>query len=653
MRTAFSVVAFVGSFFAGFGLAADGAKEHETRLWKDVSGSFQVRARFLDATADKVRLQKADGREISVPLSKLSPADRDYVEKASHPPPAVDAAEAGTPPARRGLRLREPSPSVGDLAPLPADGPTIDAAHAPVEGRFDPDPIDPSPAAETGVVSVCPTDAYDKVSAPKPVDAGCGKLLVSVGRHVITEPDAARGRIFLIDWRERRAEMVWEVPKKLELLDHDPDSGRSVHLEGMDGLGRGGELVVAEGIATGEGKVLFRRTLPGAGQPGFQPTVTWGRLVSSSHLLALFERHVVLWDLPAARVVWRLETGRDAPPAVSPTGLALAVSLPSGVAIVETATGKVLRRFEDSGADRAMAFDPSGSRLAMSEDNRFRVWDLAADVVVAEGIATEHLGAAKLTWVGPRTLLCGFGQAIDTELGMAVWNYALPAGDPVFAAGRVWYAGGSTACEVSALEIPHLPVGYVVGAILAGGEGSLVVGPGSVVSIAVDNRLGPSIAIDEAAIRDALAEACRTAGWVVKEGAPVGLVARLERGEVQELKFRDQRNADSISTASMRPFKAALEIRRGNDLLWTRETRNFPPFMLFLAKDETVQEAVTKYERPDPGFFSRLHLPPRIPRTDGPYQPGFSMLRDGKWSDSARVAPAASGPGPRPGVRPR
>jgi hypothetical protein len=648
MRPAFALLTLVGLSIPVSVMAADDAAQHETRLWKDASGSFQVRARLLDKTGDTVRLQKADGKEVSVPLSKLSPADRDYVEKVTSPRQAADGTEQAPPPPRRGLRLLEPSISVGDGAALPEDGPTIDSASAPVEGRFDPDPADPAPAADPGTVSVCPTDAYDKISMPKPVDAGCRKLLVSVGRHVITEPNAARGRIFLVDWAERRAEMVWEVPKKLELLDLDPDSGRSVHIEGMDGLGRGGEIVMAEGIATGEGKVLFRRTLPGAGKPGFQPTVSWGRLISSSHLLALFERHVVLWDLPAARVVWRLEAPTDTPPAVSPSGLALAVSLPSGVAVVETATGKVLRRFEEAGLNRALAFDPTGSRLAVSEDNRFRVWDLAADVVVAEGITTEHLGSSKLTWVGPRTLLAAFGQAIDTELGMAVWKYALPPGDSLSAAGRVWYAGGSLGCEVSALEIPHLPVGYVVGAILAGGEGSLVVGPGSAVSIAVDNRLGPMVSIDEAAIRDAIAEACRNAGWVVKAGAPIGLVARLERGEVQELKFRDHRNADSISTATMQPFKAALEIRRGNDPLWTRETQNHPPFMLFLGKDETVQQALTKFERPDPDFFSRLHLPPRIPRTDGPYQPGFSILSDGKWSDSAQVAPGAARPGTRP-----
>lgn len=647
MRPAALRAVLVVLLLSGFAAGDDDAPQRKLRLWKDASGSFQVRARLLERVDDAVRLEKADGKEITVPLAKLSQADRDYLDKLAAEAKAAAELGVAPPPERQGLRRRKPSESAGDVRPLPGDGPVVDPASARVEGRFDPDPADPAPVADTGSVSVCPTDAYDKVSMPKPVDAACRRLLVSVGRHVITEPNAARGRIFLVDWTERRAEMVWEVPKKLELIDYDPDSGRSVHVEGMDGLGHGGELVVAEGMASGEGKVLFRRTLPGAGKPGFQPTVSWGRLVSASHLLAILDNHLVLWDLPAARVVWRVEaTMTGAPPAVSPTGAATAIALDNGVAVLETATGKVLRRFDEPRARPVVAFDPTGTKLAMCEDNRFRVWDLVADTIVAEGVTTEHLGNSKLVWVGPRTFLASFGQAIDTELGMAVWQYALPQGDPLSAAGRVWYAGGSLGCEVTALEIPHLPVGYVVGAILAGGEGSLVMGPGSAVSIAVDNRLGPAVPIDEAAIRRGIAEACGKAGWTVQEAAPVVLVARLERGAVQQLKFRDQRAGGAITTASMQPFKADFEIRRGNELLWTRGTQNFPPFMLFLRDGESVQQAVTKLERPDPDFFSRLHLPPRIPRTDGPYQPGFSMLRDGKWSDSQRVKPAPASPLP-------
>jgi len=636
---------------AGPGVADD-PPDHEVRLWKDASGSFQVRARLVGQTDGAVRLRKNDGKEISVPLAKLSQADREYVDKATAPKPVAVVPQRE----RRGLRRDDPSKSAGATKPLPDNGRTINPGIDPVTGDFEPDPLNFVAVAELGSVTVCDVDAYDAVSAPKPADAACSKLLVSVGRHVITEPTAAKGRIYLVDWKQRRVDPVWEVGKKLELLDHDPDSGRSVFIEGMDGLGSGGEIVVAEGLATGEGKILFRRTLPGAGQPGFQPKVGWAAMVSSSHLLAIVNTTLFLWDLPAAKLLYRVEGMKSGnTPAVSPNGASFALWYEGGIAVIETATGKVQRRLSQPGWSPSAAFDPAGRQLAICESNRFRIWDCQSDTITADAATTEHLGSGPPHWIGPRTILSSNGNAIDTELGMAVWQYSLPYGkNSLFAASRLWFSGDHSTCTVTALEVPHLPVGYVVGAILAGGEAALVMAPGMKVSIAVDNRLGPAVAIDEVAIRKGIAQACQQAGWVVENQAPVQLTARLERLPVQELKFRDARNANGITTATMQPFKADLEIRRGNELLWSQGTQNYPPMILFLGEGETVQQAVTKWERPHADFFTRLHLPPRIPRSDGPTKPGYSLLRNGAWQDVSLPTPTvAPAPGQPPMARPR
>jgi hypothetical protein len=458
---------------------------------------------------------------------------------------------------------------------------------------------------------------------------------------VITQPNDAKGRIYLVDWKQRRADPVWEVGKKLELLDHDPDSGRSVFTEGMDGLGRGGEIVVAEGLATGEGKILFRRTLPGAGNPGFQPRVDWASMVSASHLLAIVDSNLFLWDLPAARLIYRVEGIRSGnPPAVSPNGASFALPCEGGIAVIETATGKVQRRLSQPGWAPTAAFDPTGRYLAICTSNRFYIWDCQTDTITADAVTTEHLGSGPPHWIGPRTILSSNGNAIDTELGMAVWKYALPQEkNSLVAASRMWFSGNYSTCTVTAVEVPHRPVGYVVGAILAGGEAALVMAPGMAVSIAVDNRLGPAVPIDEAAIRQGIAQACQQAGWVVQAQAPVQLMARLERLPAQELKFRDARNGNGVTTATMQPFKADLEIRRGNELLWSQGTQNYPPMLLFLGEGETVQQAVTKWERPHQDFFTRLHLPPRIPRHDGPTKPGYSLFRGSTWEDVSLPAP--------------
>ncbi|MEI8214150.1 MAG: SHD1 domain-containing protein [Planctomycetota bacterium] len=50
------------------------------RNWSDTTGKFSVEAKLVKVTADSVQLEKADGQKITVPLSKLSVDDRNYLE---------------------------------------------------------------------------------------------------------------------------------------------------------------------------------------------------------------------------------------------------------------------------------------------------------------------------------------------------------------------------------------------------------------------------------------------------------------------------------------------------------------------------------------------------------------------------------------------
>ncbi len=56
-----------------------------SRTWSDVSGKFQVEAKFVSVSDGKVNLLRADGRILSVPLEKLSPKDQAFVEQMQAP----------------------------------------------------------------------------------------------------------------------------------------------------------------------------------------------------------------------------------------------------------------------------------------------------------------------------------------------------------------------------------------------------------------------------------------------------------------------------------------------------------------------------------------------------------------------------------------
>jgi hypothetical protein len=55
--------------------------QHESRLWSDATGGFKVDAVFMGVDNDKVKLRRADGKEVSVPIARLSSVDQEYIKK--------------------------------------------------------------------------------------------------------------------------------------------------------------------------------------------------------------------------------------------------------------------------------------------------------------------------------------------------------------------------------------------------------------------------------------------------------------------------------------------------------------------------------------------------------------------------------------------
>ena len=54
----------------------------ESRTWKSADGAFSVEARLVGHTEDSAILERKDGKEITVPLKKLSDADQFHIAEA-------------------------------------------------------------------------------------------------------------------------------------------------------------------------------------------------------------------------------------------------------------------------------------------------------------------------------------------------------------------------------------------------------------------------------------------------------------------------------------------------------------------------------------------------------------------------------------------
>lgn len=640
-------------------------QDNASRLWQDASGKFQVRAALVDQTDAAVRLRTEDGRLLTVPIERLGQADQQYLksltmpadnpfaggEPLASPSPSATSAPAGGTRGSLAESLSE-SPSAGSELALPGTGNAIDLASEPT-GVFAADPAPQPLAIPSVVVSIGSVDAYDKVGAPVPVDSSGRLALVSIGRNVSGRAEETRGRIFAVNLAGRSADLVWDQPSAVRVLGHDPASGRTLIVDQLDQFQRGGELVMLEGLPQGQPRPLYRRSLPGAGKPGFAPQVEWAVLLPNSHAAVVVNGTLHLWDLPAARLVYLIEkVGNTPPPALSPGGNYLAVPTAGGAAIIETATGKLCGTTSMGGSLKpGVAFNPSGRLLLLCAGNRYLVWDCQQGSVVSEATTTEQLGTHPLNWVGPKMFRSQLGDLVHLDLGMSIWKYTTSAStDPVVSGNGMLLATTSQECRVVGLALPHAAADQALEQLMKAGDAAMLVRPGTAVAIAVETSVP---GVDSQQIKDSLSTAVAKAGWTVGDRAEITLVAKIGKGEPQQLNFRSLGGPERTeSTATLNPFTAELQIRRGSDVLWSRATSNHIPPILRLQEGETVQDAVKRYEKPDANFFSLLHLPPRIPKPEVSQQVGRSSLKDGQWNDlnlaALRNAPAPGGPLRRP-----
>lgn len=105
MRTL--IVSLWLGFVAG-ALAAD--LDDRVRTWTDATGQFTVDATLIGAKDGQFQLRRADGRVVSVPATRLSPADQQYVRErlaAARPTPAPKPVAGG---ARKPVAGSKPAP---------------------------------------------------------------------------------------------------------------------------------------------------------------------------------------------------------------------------------------------------------------------------------------------------------------------------------------------------------------------------------------------------------------------------------------------------------------------------------------------------------------------------------------------------------------
>ncbi len=623
--------------------------DEPARTWRDAAGKFSIEAKFIDIQADSVRLQKANGDTINVPLAKLSESDVAYI-KAKTNAKSDKPAENDNPFATPSLSKIEPlqvtfslqsMTSSQDITDLPGSGTTTLLPKSTASEPLTADPTPAIPDLKAALTAIAPVDSYDDVSQLVTLSSRHALVAISIARRIPGSPQAPSGKLVVGQLPKGPFTVVAEGAEANRLFDHNEVTGQTLMVSNLDELKRGGEIVVLKGLAEGKPIELYRRRLPGMEKPGFKPQVTQAKLIDTDIAVVVIDAAIYCWNLKSSQLIYRTEDNSVSGisgVAFSGNGKWLAIPQQGGFNLIESANGED-RGYVDAGAPTSvgLAFHPDGRRIGYCSGNSWGVWDIVGAKKAAAGIVTEHLGEKLTGWVGNDLLLTDAGNLIDTRSEMLLWFYYTGATE----AKKIWNNWLLIATKDNGLKLTTLPMPEAKAQMafrrLDQAKNILVTSPGTEVRIEIES----AEAVDKKALAEALTTAIERAGWKIKPTAKLIVVAKIGRGKPYSLQYKSSpigapATAEQIHNVEIKPFTAMLEIRSGKNILWTRNTENFAPPMLFLKNDESVEQAVKKYERPQPEFFASLQIPPRIPKSEIAKGLGSSRIDKGVWIDFPR-----------------
>lgn len=335
-------------------LASASVCHAQARQWTDVTGKFSVEAQFVELKDGQVRLRKTDGQEITVPLKKLSPTDRQlakdeaWLRAASKP---KQTPPVKMPPTRNGgpLEFQEPG----------SHGGFFSFAFSP-DGKI--------VAGGTGVVK---EGSSGKVLAGGEVvfwSTSTGRLVRTLGSHgesVTWMAYSCDGAKLASVSEDNRLLKLWSV------ADGRVEQTRNLPIE----VGRIQQLILSPDGSTVV--LVVMKPVPDG---------------------SVSEIESVVWDIRAGEVKWRLPPSNASAVALSPDGSTVAAHIRTvadrrvvsqEVQLFNAQTGKVVGEIDSGrrGLGNYLVFLPDGKTLAgVARMKRQMVlfWDISTGELTRE-----------------------------------------------------------------------------------------------------------------------------------------------------------------------------------------------------------------------------------------------------------------------------
>ena len=628
----------------------------EMRTWTDSTGKYKTEASFLALKEGKVRLKKADGSILALPLEKLSEADQWIAKRL-----AKDQADDNP------FVLDEPAGKEG--------GKKTDAAQKPDAAEKPDEPGEEAAELASGDWSqvrtvVIDTSANGEIAPDAAQEVKHGRLrpfaVRSGGNPELIDnilPDRAHLRLLLAfisrgtdvelrlqvcDLRTAKAVHSLTLNTSAAAVDLSPDGTQLVCVPRRFDRRKNRPEAVEVWKLEKDGALVNRWNANEGERKGVTPDCAG--FISPEQVLTYNSGSgtLTLWEVKNARAIYTLNASPGCPPMLSANRKQLAVMSVAGPAILDAASGETLAALPGGPASECrFAFRPDGRKLAALFGEKVCLWDLAEKKLDREIWLPQSLpvnlgwfmGESRLDWIGDEHVLANGSHLINTRKRVVLWQYRAAGqikscivddklcyvmADLMGAAlsmGRRG-AGARRSSNVILVDLPH-PEAVKVAAGLSE-ENLQAVKPGTEVSLNVSI---PSLKPDELKqVVSSLSQRLKANGVSVVTGAPITLEAAVEAGKTETQTYHViGRGGEETVSATQQIFR--LSFKENGRTLWERKNvTGGTPMMIFAQEGESLQDSVNKQRTSPLRFFLDTTLPQYVTRypADGAY--GASLL---------------------------
>ena len=581
------------------------------RTWTDTSGKFRIRATLVERIGENVRLKKSDGKEISVPLARLSETDRKWLQQWA---PDKTAPEDAQQPEESPFADGRPGP--GQAAP-PGDGverlPVAAAAAArPIvltpKAGWDYRPATPVPPAsfEARPIALRASGSQHAFHDRASVLVGTDGAMAAIG---LSNPFDKRTIVRLVDLRKGQQLAACTLGSE-HFAPFDCGSGGLV-LTANDVFGKPNHLAIYKPSGDALELTAGWKMADSVRSRGIASAFFVGqdRLLSTDR-----SGNATLWDRDARRAVASFKTGGAVAPAFDTARRRMAVVAEQAIHLIDLEKLRHVASIPLAEAPVAgLAFSPDGRKLAAYDDGLVRTWNLDNGRLLGEIWLLDEPAGTTIAWAGESFLLVGSSHLVDVRLGLSVWKLEkdhavkslVPGGSTTF-----WYLfHDQTQSRLLPIVLPPSSVAEACARYQPADLDWLEPGP-----ISLDLAGLPFSPSEQQQIRASLASRLEGHGYKVQAGAPLVVSAKVERAKTKTIGVREwfkSRFGQPDATITYTPTRCHVKIVRGDQVLWQRSRSNDVPSTIHLKKNETPQQAADRCCRPKPEFFSQARLPKR------------------------------------------